>query len=360
MKILQAGNPNLGYIMARELRKRGIEADLLISKKSISGIGYYGDASTHDPLSYDSDLKSYPDWIIFDDIDKKSKIFHIAKLMRKYDLIHAQQATPIHAMFSGKPYVVGAVGDDLRKKTFEKSITGFLLRMAYKKANRVVYVWPILKTCVEKLNLKNSEYLPRIWDVGNFVSKKKIENNDTLVIFSPTVQTWDLKGNDKFLRAFVRLCKDGYDVFLNMIDWGPDAEKAKKMLRDPEIKKKVKIIPGPIPREKVAHYMSLSDILVEQFNTGSYTRVGIESFFFGIPILINLDEKIHKETDGIILDVINAKTEEEIYEKIKYFVNHKQELKQIAEKAKSWAEQHFDIQKNVDRYIEIYKIILKK
>jgi glycosyltransferase involved in cell wall biosynthesis len=360
VKILQAGNPNFGYIMARELRKRGIEADLLISKKAISGIGAYGvTASINDPLSHDSNLESYPDWIIFDDIDKKSKIFHIAKLMKKYDIIHAQEATPIHAMFSGKPYVVGAVGDDLRKKAFEKSITGFFLRMAYKKANLVVYVWPILKPAIEKLGLSREKFLPRIWDVSNFSNKTKHQKDKRLIIFSPTAQLWELKGNDKFLRAFSRLCEEGYDVFLYLIDWGKDSSKAKEILNKPSIKNKVKIIPGPISRDKVAYYMSLSDILAEQFNTGSYTRVGIESFFFGLPVLIYLDEKVHKETHGSLPDIINAKTEDEIYEKLRYFCENKNDLEKMAENTRIWAKEQFDMQKNVDAYIEIYQSLVK-
>ena len=145
-------------------------------------------------MTHDKNLRSYPDWIIFDDIDKKSRIFHIAKLMKKYDLIHAQEATPIHAMLSGKPYVVGAVGDDLRKKTFEKSLTGFLMRIAYRKANLVVYVWPILKPAIKKLGIKKVKFLPRIWDVSNFLNIPKQKSNKQLVIFSPTAQLLGIKG----------------------------------------------------------------------------------------------------------------------------------------------------------------------
>ena len=361
LKILQAGNPNFGYVMAKELRKRGIEADLLISKKAISGVGAYGvTASINDPLSHDKNLDCYPEWIIFDDIDKKSKIFHIAKLMKKYDLIHVQEATPIHAMLSRKPYVVSAVGDDLRKKVFEKSFTGFLMRIAYKQANLVVYVWPILKPAIKKLGIKRTKFIPRIWDVSSFSNKSKQKNNKKLVIFSPTAQLWELKGNDKFLHAFSRLCKDGYDIFLYIIDWGKDSDKAKEILRKPEIRDRVKIIPGPISREQVAHYMSLSDILAEQFNTGSYTRVGIESFFFGIPVLIHLNEKIHQETHGSLPNIINAKTEDEIYNKIKYFSENKKELEEMAKNTKKWAKEQFDLQKNIDAYIKIYESILRK
>jgi len=347
--------------MARELRKRGIETDLLISKKSISGVGPYGvTGSINDPLSYEKDLKSYPDWIIFDDIDKKSKIFHISKLMKKYDIVHAQEATPIHAMFSGRPYIVGAVGDDLRKKVFEKSLTGLFLRMAYKKSEKVVYVWPILKPYIEKLGLTNSEYIPRIWDVQNFVKKEVKKSINSLSIFFPTAELWDLKGNDKFLKAFIRLCMEGQNVFLYFIDWGKDSEKAKEMLSIPEVKDRVKIIPGPISREELSYYMSLSDILAEQFNTGSFTRIGIEAFFFGIPVLMNLNEKIHEETHGSYPEVLNAKTEEQIYQKLKYFIDNRNELPKIADRTKKWVEEQFNLQKNVDKYVEIYKSILKR
>ncbi len=76
MKILQAGNSNFGYIIAKELRKRGIETDLLISKQIISG-----QASINDPINYDNDLDSYPEWVIFGEINKRTKIFDIIKKM---------------------------------------------------------------------------------------------------------------------------------------------------------------------------------------------------------------------------------------------------------------------------------------
>ena len=165
---------------------------------------------------------------------------------------------------------------------------------------------------------------------------------------------------NKFLRAFSRLCKDGYEIFLYIIDWGKDSDKAKKILDEPEIKDKVKIIPGPISREQVAHYMACSDILVEQFNSGSYTRIGIEAFLFGIPVLLNLDEKIHQEVHGSLPDIINAKTENEIYNKIKMILQNKNKLEEMANNTKKWAEEQFDLQKNVDTYIKIYESILKK
>jgi glycosyltransferase involved in cell wall biosynthesis len=359
MRILHAGNANFGYVMARELRKRGIETDLLISKEIISNTKNYEiDASINDPLKHDKDLKEYPDWIHFADISKKTNVFKIAKFMRQYDIIHAWQATPIHAMLSGKPYIAGTGGDDLRKKAFEKSLTGFALKQAYKRANKVVYVWPILEPYVKKLKLKNAEYIPRIWDTNFLINQNKKIPDNTLRIFLPTLEHWKLKGNDKFLKAFVKLCKEKKDIFLYYVDWGIDSERAKEILSLPEIKGKVEVIKGPISREKMSEYMSNSDILADQFNSGSFTRSGIEAFNFGIPLLINIDEDIHTKLHGMSPPVINGKNEDDIYQQLKKYTESKKELISISDNAKKWAHTHFNLQKNIDRYVRIYEKIL--
>ena len=76
MRILQAGNANFGYVLAKELRKRDIESDLLISREIISGT----DASINDPLSYDTNIDSYPDWVHFGPINSRMKVFEITKI----------------------------------------------------------------------------------------------------------------------------------------------------------------------------------------------------------------------------------------------------------------------------------------
>jgi glycosyltransferase involved in cell wall biosynthesis len=356
LRILQVGNANFGYVMAKELRKRGIESDLLISKQIISG----PNASINDPRSHDSEIESYPEWVHFAPINSRTKIFEITKIMKKYDIIHAYNATPIHAMFSKIPYIAQSGGDDLRIKAFERSITGYLLKRSYKKANQFVYVWPIHKPLVDKLKIKNAIYLPRVWEPQNF----KKNGNDfpeqkKLTIFLPTAEIWETKGNDKFLQAFVKLCKEKNNIKLFFVDWGPDSQKAKKFLDNPNVKDKVEIIQGPISREKMSEYMGRSDLLVDQFNSGSFTRMAIEAFKFGIPILINIDEEIHKELHGESPPVVNAKTSDEIYNELRELSNSKDKLQRIANDAKIWYEKHYQLEKTILKYIEIYKTILK-
>lgn len=357
MQILQIGNANFGYVMAKELRKKGIESDLLISQEIISG----PNASINDPRSHDKEIDRYPDWVHFAPINSRAKIFQITKIMKNYDVIHAYNATPIHAMISKIPYVAQAGGDDLRIKAFEKSITGYLLKRAYKKADQFVYVWPIHKPLVEKLKIKNPIYLPRLWEPQNFnKNNQHIPDPNVLTIFLPTAEIWETKGNDKFLKAFVKLCKERNNVKLFYVDWGSDSQKAKELLSMPSVSEKIEIIPGPISREKMSEYMSRSDLLVDQFNSGSFTRMAIEAFKFEIPILGNIDEEIHKEVHGESPPIVNAKTSDEIFKKLKELTYSKDTLQKISSDAKVWYEKHYSLEKTLSKYIEIYKRIVKQ
>jgi glycosyltransferase involved in cell wall biosynthesis len=349
----------MGYVMARELRKQGFESDLLVLPTMVERQNYW---SINDPLMQEKDVKAYPSWISF--FPKKNnkilKMYDLIKIMRKYDLVHAYTNLSRVAMLSGKPYLAEGGGDDIRVHAFEKSLRGYLLRRAYRKANQFVYVWPIQKPYVEKLGIKNAIYLPRLWDTSNFSREKmKKSEGSTLKIFLPTMEDWDLKGNDKFLKAFVRLCKESKDVFLYYVDWGKDAHRAKELLTLPEVKDKVEIIPGPITREKVFEFMEKSDLMVEQFNTGAFTRIGMEAFAFGLPILINLNEKVHRDLHGELPDVINVKDSDEIYENLSRILQDKSKLNLIAVNAQIWLKKHFDLRVNIEKYVKIYEKILQ-
>src|SRR5690242_12802468 len=130
MRVLVAGNlANTGYQIAKSLRGKGIDAELLIKKN---------DLPIHDPKSFD-DIISYPTWIKFWDGTRKSWKFQIISTMKKYDIIHASTELPIFAMFSGNPYIAMATGDDIIELAQKKTVKGLLLKMAYKRARAVVY-----------------------------------------------------------------------------------------------------------------------------------------------------------------------------------------------------------------------------
>jgi len=201
MKILYAGNmANVGYMICRQLRKDGIDIELLMEKNP---------PITSDPLNFDPELTNkYPDWIILYDKTKSSWKFDILKTMRnkKYDLIHAHVELPIFAYLSRRPYIAQVLGSDLRELAFQQSLRGWLLRRAYKKAKVIFFYEPLDPVLLAKLNLNTGIHLPVMWDTSFFKPKTidKKNYNNYFVIFHPANLEWRLKGNDILIKGFAK------------------------------------------------------------------------------------------------------------------------------------------------------------
>lgn len=357
MNVLQAGYLGFSYSMVKELRRKGIESDILTSKQYLN----QNTSNPEDPRNFDEKLDSLPEWIHVYDLKKVDWKIKVLKEMRKYDLIHSNMEMPIFAMLSHKKYIAQSIGDDLRDLAFRNSIKGRLLRRAYNHADMFIFSWPPHKSYVEKLQLENVKFIPWLWSTQIFSNHQKKEHmkNNVLTLFHPMTQNWEMKGNDKFLRAFVKICKEKKNIFLYLVLWGPNEKDALELLSIPEVNEHIEIIKGPISRQKMIEFMSKSDVIVEQFNSGSFTRVGMEAMEFGLPVLMNLDEESHNKLYGECPVVINSK-QDYIYEKLVELIESKIDINFISNKAKEWFTKYYDNNKIIEKYIEVYECILKK
>jgi len=79
MKILHVGNVGTAYVIVRELRKRGIDSNLLIEKQQIEGL-----ASINNPIKFDKGLDgSIPEWVNFYSTNEKNWKFNLLKKNEK-------------------------------------------------------------------------------------------------------------------------------------------------------------------------------------------------------------------------------------------------------------------------------------
>jgi len=194
MKILQAGNTaHVGYQTTKQLRKNGIESNLILEPSGLN-----------DPLKIDPDLNNkYPDWLIFYNKKKRFWKLKIIRTMRdkKFDLIHAYAEFPIFSYFSGKPFIVQALGFDFREQAISNSIRGFLLRKAYKKAKVILFSMVDHLPTYQKLGLKNGIFFPLSVD-SNFFKPLNLDRTDypnKFVVFHGTNLEWRIKRNDILL-----------------------------------------------------------------------------------------------------------------------------------------------------------------
>lgn len=352
MRILVAGNlANHSYFLVKLLRKHKIDAELLMKKNP---------STTEDPMLLDKDLKAYPEWIKFWE-NKKNWKYQIIKLMRQYDVIHASTELPIFANFTGKPFIAQSTGADIAKLASEKSLKGFLLQYAYKRAKIVIFPAPHYYKYVKKLKLKKAIFLPMLWDYEQFCpSIKKFKKENKFIIFHPTNQVWDYKKNFIFLNAFKKLAKTYDNIHLIIINRGPDKNKTKKLLNESYLKSKVTILPETLAQTKLIDYYNNADVIVDQFGVGSSGLIGQEAMSCERPLIQYLDKELYKKFYSEVPPILNAKTEDEIYSCIQKLIKNPDLGIEIGKRSREWILKYHNHDMIIKKYIYLYNAIISK
>lgn len=332
MKILHAGNmANLGYLAARELRKSGLDVDLLLEKNSPKG----SDPKRFDPLLNEN----YPEWILFFDKKKSSWKYDIIKVMRnkKYDLIHAYVELPIFAYVSRRPFIAHSQGSDFRELAFSNSVKGMLLRKAYKKAKIVLFSQPDQLPLFSKLKLVNYLFIPILWDTSFYKPMQIVSSvySDKFVIFHPSNLEWRLKGNDIFLRGFADFVKENPSSVLVIVDRGIDSEKTHELINHLDIKDKVVFIPGPLNSSELLCYYNICDVVADQFKLGSIGSIGLETFCCGKPLISFINEELHKYVYEEMPPICNARDSSEVKQQLEY-LKHNEIRSRIGKQGYNW------------------------
>jgi len=345
---------NLGYQVARQLRKNNIEADLLLEKNPPKG---------SDPLVFDPSLQNqYPEWIHFYDKTKLGWKIDLIKIMRnkKYDLVHAYVELPIFAYISRKPFIANTQGSDFRELAFSNSLRGFLLRRAYRKAKIVLFFQPDHFPLFSKLNLSNGIFLPPLWDTSFFKPQPTSENqySEKYVIFHPANLEWRLKGNDIFLKGFADFVKNNPDSLLIIIDRGIDSEKTHKLVDSLEILDKVKYVKGPLNSTDLLHYYNLTDVVADQFVLGALGSIGWETFSCSKPLLAFVHEEQYKTVYGESPPIVNASTSLEVSKGLEY-LKDKKIRNDIGKEARKWIQKYHSAEIFSKKLITIYDSILQ-
>jgi len=355
MNVLHAGNmANLGYVVSRQLRKDGVNVDLLLEKNPPKG---------SDPLLFDQTLNNeYPEWIHFYDKTKSSWKKDIIKKMRdkKYDLIHAYVEMPIFAYLSRRPFLAHTQGSDFREMAFSKSMRGVLLRRAYKKAKVILFFQPDHYPLFEKLKLSNDIFLPPLWDTSFFKSQKIInpEYEDKLVVFHPANLEWRLKGNDILVKGFAEFIKENPNSVLIIVDRGVDSERTHQLVNSLGIQDKIQFIKGPLNATQLLQYYNMSDVIADQFILGSLGSITWEVFSCAKPLLAFINETQYERLYGELPPVVNAPTSQKISEKLKYLADKKTRT-EIGRKSHNWLTKYHDPQIFSQKIKIIYDSIIK-
>lgn len=299
MKVFVYGNIlNNAYNLTRFLRAKGIDAEMFLDDSAPSAQNY--------PWWEHAELSptQLPEWIHYHHVTTEDFIVRSAAFMRMArafavcDVALVCHWGPILAEAAGVPSMFFSYGGDLmvahtRRELGEMfrrllagnmpGIRGFLVglrqRRALQHSTDVVGVgmgWQI-DNYVKPLGLLPKMVKTRLaWDVDAYMPEVDAALNAQhasfdVVYFMLARHSWrsvwnDLKGNDKFIRAYARLVHDrAPNVKLIMIEKGPDVDASKQLVDQLGIAHAVEWV-REMPKDRLRAYYSLPNVVVvDQF-----------------------------------------------------------------------------------------------
>jgi len=374
------------------LAQRGIEVHVIRSKiegESMSyGIHFHGIGRRYDFQAFNFLARNITCYSPISLIRKPTALYwenlyasNVVKVVEKNDLnlIHAHFAYPeglvglLANRRTGKPLVVTVHGYDI---LVEPSI-GYGIRLDLRLDNIVRKVLneadAIIAASRAAFNesikiVENTEkvyLIPNGVDIkrfnpsldGSYIKRKWGISDHVKVIF--TLRAHEPKYGIEYLLRAASLLKRNNVIFVIGGD-GSLRPYHKRLAIDLGIKEKT-IFTGKIPQNEVPHYYAMSDIVVVPSLQEAFGLVVSEALACGKPVIGTKVGGIPDQIiDGYNGFLVKPKDHKEIAEKILWLLEHPDEAKRMGMNGRRIVEEKFDVEKRIDRIIEVYEKVISK
>lgn len=283
-------------------------------------------------------------------------------------LCFAYAASPIYPMLANhKPYVAVEIGT-LRDIPAEHSDLGKLIAQAYQDANFVIVTNPDAKPILDKLNIKNYDFVPHpvdedIYQKTDDEYTKKIKqdlHNESadLTVLCPARQNWQLKGNDDYIRAVEVLKKLGMNVRLVVPLWGQDVDRTIQLSKKLGIDSQITWI-KPLPEQWLIRYMSAVDVVIDQTRLGVFGFITAKSLACAVPTITSFDKEMHSWCFSEPPPVLNAYSTEDIVKNLIKLCDSNFR-KKTSKKSREWFLEHHSSKVVLEKINSISNFVLSQ
>ena len=270
-------------------------------------------------------------------------------LFSRYDIIQGYATAPILPLLSGKPYFAFEHGT-LREIPFQETSDGRNTALSYSLAEHVFVTNGDCLETAHKLADDRVSFINHPFDedhglnVTNWEeSRRRLRDllDADFLFFFPTRHDWipntgyGDKGNDVFLRAFCRLRQDGYKVGMICCRWGANVKESMNLLKENNCDQYV-LWSEPMGTVKFERTSRACDMVIDQFNLGSFGGIMFKAMAVGAAICTYLDEDKIGELYDEVPPVINCKTEEEILTRIIEILKNPNKLDKLQIASRKW------------------------
>lgn len=406
MRIHTFGNTlNNAYNIAKWLRQKGVDARVFVNNND----GLEQDLPWWEDRELDP--SNLPDWIRYYPRLRHYRRGHVERAFLSEfadcDLAHVWGDGPVWAVRAGIPFVFSSFGWDLelpfsgiRWKRGLKALAqrrgihfglrswyiGKLQKAALPHARAICIVPDMYFQLGERLRPLELESLARFvplpWDTTKYQFRPsplqaRYDAYDK-VFFSPTRHYYgerviDVKGNDKLIRAFARLVREGRTgVRLLLVRKGPCVKQSETLVNQLGMSEYVEWLPDMPKAELEQYYCLRNSVVCDQFLRDDWWHlfpsspepfwglgaIGAEALSYSRPLVTYF----HLPADSYheFPPVFSALTEKQILERLREVASLSwEELMRRAELGRAWVVKYHGWETVMDRYLKTYNEALR-
>lgn len=359
---------NNQWLIAKALRRAGIEADLIINAKDFGmGVPHWEEADIVgvDPYAIDLDeLSKYyalPEFVkIWNPKDlhvAPQNVIRLLYMVKEYDLLQLSPPSVVYLQFMRKKFIVHEAGW-IRKFPFLDGTAEKLARRGYSRAEYVVMTNPDCYSLLEKIRYRREVFIPFVVETDRYKPIPAERKDDGLVFFHPTRHVWNVKGNDRLLYAFAKFLAQGYNARLMMVDWGTleDSDQSRALVKSLGIERNVEWV-SPCSKPRLIKLYNQSDAVFDQFLLGSYGTTAPEAMACGRPVVMYLEQYWNKRCYGEVAPVMNVRTTDQIFDAM-VALSDPNLRRKLGEEGRNYVVQHHSPDMIANRYIQLYEEVL--
>ena len=314
-----------------------------------------------------------------------SLFFNLIWITRKYnlDLFHAHHTIPtgLVAIVVGKimrlPVVVTAhlmditthgadVGPLDNIKDFESNfIFSRLIRFSLNSSSRIIAVSGDLANKIELMGInKDVTILRNAVDISRFKPSKniemrqnyKIDDKDILILFIGHLESF--KGIFELMDAFKKIRINQDNCKLMIVGEGHEEQKVKNIVSKLDLDNYI-IFTGKVSPETIQNFYQMADIFTLPSYTEGLPLVVVEAMACGLPVVVSKVGGIPELVkDGINGFLVPPKDRFSLTKKLEILVNNEELRQKFGLKALETVDDEFNIEKKVEKMIEIYKELI--
>lgn len=287
----------------------------------------------------------------------------------RYDVVHGYATDGIFPLISGVKYVAYEHGT-IRNIPFENTLQGRLCALTYRAANQVLITNADNIAAAKKLGLKDYSFIPHPVNEEHLAMDENARDlrlslredlESDFIIFHPSRQHWDSlrhpdweKGNDIFIEGFAQFVKEVNPAASAIfIEWGGKVQESKDLLDRLGIAERVMWLP-PMPNRQMIRYIHATDVLADQFYLGSFGSTTPKALACGKPVLLKLDEDVHRWCFDEMPPVINVSRPDQVNDGLKAIYLDSAKADMLAESGRSWYEKYHSNKIIVNKLISTY------